>query len=175
MSRKLGSGAVGQLGSVVLLLSAVACVALPAQSVDADAVWQFVTEVPGVLARSDLPPQSAIVRFNRAAFERAVSRAPRNTASAATSDVIVTLPMPDRTLARFRVAESSMLAPELAAAYPEIRTYLGQGVDDRTATVRFGWTEKGFHALVLGVTGDVYIDPYSPASTEYYLTMRKAQ
>lgn len=160
---------------MVLLLSAVACTTLPAQKVGEDVVWQFVTAVPGVSPRIDLPPQSAIVRFNRAAFERAVSGAPRNTASAATSDVIITLPMPDRRLARFRVAESSMLAPELAADHPEIRTYLGQGVDDRTATVRFGWTQKGFHALVLGVTGDVYIDPYSPATTEYYITMKKAQ
>lgn len=159
----------------MLLLTLVACVSTPAQSVGENAVWQFVSEVPGVVPRTDVPPQSAIVRFNRAAFERAVSRAPRNTASAATSDVVISLPMPDRTLARFRVAESSMLAPALAAAYPEIRTYLGQGVDDRTATVRFGWTEKGFHALMLGVSGDVYIDPYSPTSTEYYLTMKKAQ
>ena len=52
--------------------------------------------------------------------------------------------MPDGTFARFRVVESSMLAPELAAAFPDIRTYSGQGLDDPTATTRFGWTRPDF-------------------------------
>ncbi len=178
--RQFGSGAVRQLGSGAMgfcFLLIAGCAVLPVsagQAGAADPVWTFVTEVPGRAARTDLPPQAAIVRLDRAAYESAVRNAPASP-SAATSDVIVAFPLPNRTLVRFRVAESSMLAPELAKAYPLIRTFIGQGVDDRSATARFGWTDKGFHALLLMQGGDVYIDAYAPGETQHYITMKKAQ
>ncbi len=178
--RQFGSGAVRQLGSGAMgfcFLLIAGCAVLPVsagQAGAADTVWTFVTEVPGRAARTDLPPQAAIVRLDQAAYERAVRNAPRSP-SAATSNVTLSLPLPNRTLMRFRIAESSMLAPELAAAYPFIRTYRGQGLDDPSATARFGWTEKGFHALLLMQGGDVYIDAYAPGDIQHYVTMKKAQ
>lgn len=141
--------------------------------VSADSVWQFVRERPSGLSGPDLPPNAALVALNKAAYDRITQGAP--VGSATISEVILAMPLPSRTFTRFRIAESSMLSPALAAAYPEIRTFVGQGVDDRSATSRFGWTEKGFHALLLTLDGDVYIDPYMPGNTEFYVTMRKRQ
>ena len=87
--------------------------------------------------------------------------------------MVFSIPKADGTFARFRVADSPILAPELAAAFPDFRTYTGQGIDDPTATARFGWTGAGFHAIVLSGQGTLYIDPYTPGDVEYYVAVNK--
>ncbi|MES2432046.1 MAG: zinc-dependent metalloprotease family protein [Bacteroidota bacterium] len=87
---------------------------------------------------------------------------------------IINIPMPDGKTAAFYIWESTVMAPELAAKFPEIKTYTGQGVDDKTATIKIDWTLLGFHAMILSaVTGSIFIDPYSNGNLTDYISYFK--
>jgi Metallo-peptidase family M12B Reprolysin-like/Calx-beta domain len=82
--------------------------------------------------------------------------------------VTISVPRPDLTFARFRVVEAPIMEPELAAQFPDIKTYRGTGIDDPSATIRLDTTMHGFHAQVLSPNGTWYVDPYFHLQTAFY-------
>ena len=136
---------------------------LNAQNPAVQGLWEKVNQLPLTRPASEGWIRPQIFRafnLNRASLQETLGRAPREfTPAAQTSPAEIELPMPDGSLARFRFIESPVMAPELAAKFPEIKTYLGHGVDDPAAMVRFDLTPAGFHAQILSPRGAVYIDP----------------
>ena len=103
-----------------------------------------------------------------AALARVLFGAPREGLPGARAAAItMTLPMPDGGFARFRVMESPILGPKLAAERPDIHTYVAQGVDDPTATARLDITPAGFHAFVLDASGESFVEPIQPGMRPY--------
>src|SRR6266403_2106750 len=145
---------------------------LPAQGQNETNLWEGVQQIPPGRGPGSAWVQPQVFRaFNlrHAALRPLLSRAPKQAAQAAAfSQTSIELPLPDGTLARFRFVEAPVMAPELAAQFPEIKTFLGQGVDDPKATVRFDLTPAGFHAQILSPNGAVYIDPYFRGDTNFY-------
>lgn len=86
------------------------------------------------------------------------------------SPVIVELPLPDGSVQKFRVVEAPIMAPELAAQYPDIKTFNVEGVDDPRANGKLDWTAFGFHGMIRKPSGDVFIDPYGRETTSDYIT-----
>ena len=89
------------------------------------------------------------------------------------SNFIIELPMPDGNFHRYALVESPVMEAALAAAYPGIKTYAGQGIDDPTATIRCDVTQFGFHAYVLSANGTIYIDPLVFGKTDRYMVYYK--
>ena len=83
---------------------------------------------------------------------------------------VLSILKPDGSVARFRVWESSIQEPGLEAKFPDIKTFLGQGIDDPYATIRMDYGPNGFHAQVLTINGSYYIDPYAKGDLENYIT-----
>jgi hypothetical protein len=79
------------------------------------------------------------------------------------ANVVMNFPTPDGKLERFTIMEASVMHPDLAARYPGIKSYAGQGIDDPTATIRFSISNQmGFHGMVLSAAKNSYfIDPAS--------------
>ncbi len=87
--------------------------------------------------------------------------------------LVIELPYPDGTSQRFQVEEASIMAPALAAKYPELRSYRMQGLDDPSASGRFTITPKGLHAMVLSTSGSVWIDPYQQGDAEHHVVYHR--
>ncbi|MGZ3866709.1 MAG: reprolysin-like metallopeptidase [Bacteroidia bacterium] len=86
------------------------------------------------------------------------------------SPTVIELPMPDGTMKKYRVVNSPVMAPELQAAYPEIRTFNIMGVDEPGIYGKLDFSEMGFHAWIRKVGTDVYIDPYCQGNYVDYIT-----
>lgn len=92
-----------------------------------------------------------------------------------TTAPILSLPMPDGTIGRFRVWKSSIMEPELSAKYPEIMTFGGQGIDNPAATIRFSYNPYfGFAAQILAGEERIFIDPYARGNVNYYQSYNAA-
>ena len=83
---------------------------------------------------------------------------------------VLPIPMPDGKFQDFDLAEAPVMHPDLAAKFPDIKTYAGWGKDDPTAYMRCGISPKGFHAMILsGQHSTVYIDVYAVGETGHYV------
>jgi len=75
---------------------------------------------------------------------------------------------------RFLVSESSNFAPELQSKYPEIRSYKGVGITDKSATVFFSNSPIGIQTMVLRADKDSeFIESYSKTKSVYKLITSK--
>jgi len=72
----------------------------------------------------------------------------------------ISLPTPEGDFVTFEFVESPIMAPALAARYPNIKTYSGRSINDLSVSVRFGWNPSEFHAQVLAPGNTWYIDTY---------------
>lgn len=160
------------------LIAAVVCILIAAGISSAQwlGVWNDVPEsaIPANQERPIIPVRYRTIGLNVEALIAVLQQAPmEGTVAMSASPVRVSLPLPDGGTREFRVVESPIMAAALAARYPQIRTYLGQGVDNPSATVRFDLTPVGFHAMILSDGPTVYIDPYSRGNARYYISYFK--
>ncbi|MBC6988260.1 reprolysin-like metallopeptidase [Hymenobacter sp. BT491] len=153
----------------------VAAAGIPRESAAQRVLWADDPQAPAVARRHT----KDLLRFRPVSFQLSTLRevlkqAPAEKgAGARNSATVVSLPLPDGTSGRFRVATVPVMAPELAARYPQIRTYEAQGIDDPSATARLDVSPAGFHAQILTGSQTIYIDPASSADATHHLVFSK--
>ncbi|BAP31565.1 uncharacterized protein CHSO_2528 [Chryseobacterium sp. StRB126] len=89
------------------------------------------------------------------------------------SSVIISLPNSSGKMERFTVTENSNFDPELAAKYPDIKSYIGQGLKDKTSTVYFSISSLGLSSMeIYGDKSAVFIEPYTKDLSTYAVYKR---
>ncbi len=145
-------------------------------AVSYDRLWRTTPGIPIVDGKQSYihPTSYTPVALDQSRLREQLFSAPLEfTPQAESSAVEMTLPTPTGDFARFRVVSSPIMQPELAAQFPEIQTFSGQGIDDPAATLRFDITPAGFHAQVLSPAGAYYIDPFWHLDDSAYISYFK--
>jgi hypothetical protein len=90
-----------------------------------------------------------------------------------TSNTILLFPNSEGKLERFSVKEASIMHPDLQSNYPEIRSYIGQGIDDPSAVLRFSLSHQGFSGMILSSDGkNSFIEPVDGNSNNHIVFNR---
>src|SRR6476661_8909870 len=152
----------------------IACIVLLLVGFVSHAQQHFFTDVPesaftnALQKRMIVPARFRTVRLDKTALLTFLQTVPQESYPLKINkNVILEIPMPKGDTAKFYIFESSAMAPELSAKFPNIKSYGGQGINDRTSTIKIDWTEFGFHAMILSpVSGSVFIDPYAQGNTD---------
>jgi len=115
--------------------------------------------------------QSRTFALEPDALSEALKAAPLEfTEAASQKAAIIELPLPDGRLEAFEVVESPVMAPELAAKFPELRSYTARSISNPAVSGRFDLSPRGLHALLLTPEGQVLVEPYATNQNRYHLS-----
>lgn len=93
--------------------------------------------------------------------------------SSRNSRAIISVPVGNGIIEKFSVSEYSVMMPALQAKYPELRSYVGQGIDNPARSIRCDFTPEGFHATIRTVgENTVYVNPVNRENKLYAVYAR---
>lgn len=122
--------------------------------------------------RASQPQNFQLFSLDLPALKAKLEAAPMR--SNATSALILSFPAPNGKMENYQIYESPVMEAELAAKYPGIKSYIGKGIEDPTATINFSVTLFGLHTMTLsGKTGTSYIDPFTKDLKNYIIYSKK--
>lgn len=80
---------------------------------------------------------------------------------------IVSIPNVEGNMEKFEVWEASNFHPDLQAKFPDIRSYVGIGIDDPYAYLRFSLSPEGIQTMTLRPGKSEFIEPYTEDKSRY--------
>ena len=133
-------------------------------------VWNATTKNNNMVAldaKMQLP-ENKLFNLNLLSLKTNLNNAPARKANAKDSNIVLSIPNADGVLERFSIYENPTMDPALAARFPEIKSYIGIGIDNPTLTAYFSMSPLGFKSMVIGADRSaVYIEPISEDLTTY--------
>ncbi len=118
--------------------------------------------------RSSMPQEFNLFKLNTTALTNLLANAPDRFSG--NSNVIIELPTNNGEIQRFRVYEASVMEPALQIKHPDIRSYVGQGIEDGGAIARFSVSGIGVHVMISSPNySTIYVDPYT-SDKNYYIS-----
>lgn len=114
-----------------------------------------------VLNREAIPVIATYYTLNMELLQSHLKRVPERK-SAIQSQTILDFPNADGSMTAFRIMEYSVMAPELQAKYPNLRSYVGYSLDGEDKVVYFSVSSMGLHAMTVSNQNTTeFINPYT--------------
>ncbi|MEM1323341.1 MAG: reprolysin-like metallopeptidase [Bacteroidota bacterium] len=127
--------------------------------------------LPGSMTQEELPHHYKTFKLEYDQMHAALRRAPMEYSRDAESrSFVIELPLPNGQMEPFRVVESPVMMPKLAAKYPMIKTYGGYSLRDETVAMKFTFSPVGLQAIIATPKGLAYINPVASGQTAYYIS-----
>ncbi|MBT8268005.1 MAG: DUF5011 domain-containing protein [Bacteroidia bacterium] len=133
-------------------------------------IWQRVpaSQSENVKASKQDLPKDLTYSLDLTALNKQLDLAPTRGQFTGTSNVIVPFPDSNGEFQNFRILKAPVLHPDLAEKYPEIQSYVGQGILDASTIIRFSVSPLGLSSMQLSaMEGAVFIEPYTIDQTGY--------
>ncbi len=109
-----------------------------------------------------------LFELNIEQLKQSLVGSPKRFASSSVSNTIVSFPNADGQIESFRIQESSNMDPVLAAKYQEIKSYVGQGVENPSSTIYFSISPLGLQTMVIRANQSAeFIEPYTTDLSSY--------
>jgi hypothetical protein len=126
-----------------------------------NAFWETVEPVAHEARGNAAAAQLArVFRLREQVMRAALQQAgPERAGQSEQPAAVIALPLPDGSFARFSVVEAPVLSAQLAAQYPELKSYRGQGLDNPGLAVWCSWTPLGLRAWVRDGAETLRIQP----------------
>lgn len=107
-----------------------------------------------------------LFHLNISGLKNVLAKAPKRLAGQ--SEVIIFFPNSTGRMESFRVTENSNFEPELASKYPDIKSYIGEGVEDPASKVYFSISPLGLSSMeIYKDQSAVFIQPYTKDLSTY--------
>ncbi|MFI5195457.1 MAG: zinc-dependent metalloprotease [Chitinophagales bacterium] len=87
--------------------------------------------------------------------------------------ITITLPMPDGSFRDFIVWQTPMMPDDLAARYPDIKTFTGRAANDQRVTAKMEFTLYGFTAMIYDRDNTSFVDPFDNYHDGFYMVHYK--
>jgi subtilisin-like proprotein convertase family protein len=109
-----------------------------------------------------------LLQFNTELFKTFLTNIPDRASGLPGAEML--FPNVEGKLEKFLVWESSNFEPGLQEKYPDIRAFVGRGVNDPTARLNFSFSPLGIQTMVFRADlGAEYIEPYTKDKTVYVI------
>lgn len=101
-------------------------------------------------------------------LKNVLAQAPKRLAAGEKSEIIISFPNADGKMENFKIRENSNFDPQLAAKYPDIKSYVGEGLENPDSTVYFSVSPLGLSSMeIYGNKSAVFIEPYTKDLSTY--------
>ena len=134
-----------------LQLIFIALVLMPLTSINAqESRWSKQDDNTIATLSYEIPNKHTVFQLDEQALVNDLTNTPDwSVVSARQSQVTISIPTANGDLEKFTISEASVMAPELQTRFPEIRSYVGQGVDNPEAILRMSYSpQEGFGGMI---------------------------